>query len=182
MSFTLRLYRRFPVQYFTSTSTQRVRSLSAFSSVVVYMLMIMTLPVFGEDVESPLQGLLKTPSLRCSFSLVMQADWESGKLKNSVDKEEDIVLHFDSINPKRGKARLIGNEGATDVVVIPSASGLNFLEETPSGNINFTAIFQSAEKNSTDFIAVTSRHLLFPGLAGLYPFPSQHHGTCKIWQ
>jgi hypothetical protein len=112
----------------------------------------------------------------------MQADWMSGKLKNSVGKEEDFVLHFDSVDPQRGKARLIGNEGATDVVVIPSASGLNFLEETPSGNINLTTIFQSAEKNSTDFIAVTSRHLLFPGLAGLYPFPSQHHGTCKIWQ
>ena len=159
-----------------------MKLLSAFIPIVVCLLMAMPLPVFGEEVESPLQSLLGTRSLRCSFSLVMQADWKSGKLKNSIDKEEDFILHFDSIDPRQGKARLMGNEGATDVVVIPSVSGLNFLEETPSGNINFTTIFQSFKGNSSDYIAVTSRHLLFPGLGGRYPFPSQHHGTCKIWQ
>jgi hypothetical protein len=89
---------------------------------------------------------------------------------------------YSSLDPQRGKARLIGNEGADDVDVIPSAAGLNLFEETPFGNFNFTTIFGSFEKDSTDFIAVTSRHLLFPDLAGFHPFPSQHHGTCKIWQ
>jgi hypothetical protein len=147
--------------------------------IVVCVLIAVPYPltIFAET-----RNLLDVHSLRCRFSLVMQADWRGGKLKNSTDKKDEFVLHFDSIDTQRKQARLIGNLGAADVTVIPSVSGLHFLEETPSGSLNFTTVFQSFEKTSGDFIAVTSRHLFLPDEEGRYPFPSQRHGTCKVWE
>ena len=84
------------------------------------------------------------------------------------------VILFDAIDTKKGRARLIGNVGAEDVIVWLTAIGLTFVEATPSSNINVTTVF--ANKVGRDYIYVQSRHVV---LLSSGPLPSQYHGTCK---
>jgi hypothetical protein len=107
----------------------------------------------------------------------MQGDWEGGSLSTSKEKDESFVLHFDGIEIAKQKARLIGNQGAEDVMVMLTPSSLTFVEMTPSGNPNFTTVFPAYKKGTKEFIAVTSRHLLLID----HPFPSHHHGSCQVW-
>jgi len=111
----------------------------------------------------------------------MQADWRNGRLETSVNSEE-VTSHFDSIDLKKGTARLIGNVGAGDVITILTAESLTFIEKTASGNLNFTTVFPFYKNNTQEFLAVTSRHLVLPNREGVSPFPSQHHGTCQVWE
>lgn len=119
--------------------------------------------------------LLAARSLKCAFGTRAVADWKSGTPKVTVGRE-DFSLHFDSIDSKTQKARLIGNQGAGDVTVFTTGAGLHFIEKTGFGNINFTTVFGS--RASGGFIAVTSRHVDLLG----NPLPSQYHGVCKLWQ
>ena len=115
-------------------------------------------------------------SLKCTFSTGMYADWKGGRLTTTRVNEE-FILHFDNIATKEGRARLIGNQGASDIAVMLTPSGLTFVEVTPSGNHNFTTVFSAYKKGSQEFIAVTSRHILLMD----DPFPSQFHGSCEQW-
>ena len=125
--------------------------------------------------------LVRARSLKCTFSIVMLGDWKEGKLTTSVDSEE-FVLHFDSIDITNKRARLIGNMGAEDVGLLVTSRSLTFVEITPGGNPNFTTVYPNYKDGGTGFIAVTSRHIVLPSLKGLHPFPSQHHGSCVVWQ
>jgi hypothetical protein len=125
---------------------------------------------------SVLRSLLAARSLKCSFSAYAFADWKSGK-PNVTRGHEDFGFHFDSIDVKAQKARLIGNEGAGDVTLFATGEGLHFMEQTLTGNITITTVF--ASRSSDGFIAVSSRHMSFEPLGR--PRPSQYHGICKLW-
>ena len=85
-------------------------------------------------------------------------------------------MTFDSIDAKGGKARIIGNEGASNARVLLTATGLTFVEETAFGNVNFTTVFGRYDSaTSRRFVAISSRHQDING-----PFPSQYHGTCSV--
>ncbi|MDO8357793.1 MAG: hypothetical protein Q7U76_15520 [Nitrospirota bacterium] len=90
----------------------------------------------------------------------------------------DVVLQFDSIDFKAKKARLIGNQGASDVAALVTSAGVTFIEETGFGNIAVTTVFSDYAKGTRDFVVVHSRHM--GGLGS--PIPSQYHGTCKVWE
>jgi hypothetical protein len=139
-------------------------------------------PAWANEVAATYKRLTQSRSLKCVFVEGAQADWSNGRLNISTTKNEEFALHFDSIDAKKGTARLIGNAGAADVATILTAQGLTFIEQTPSGNLNFTTVFPFYKKGTQDFVAVTSRHLLFPGIDGKKPFPSQGHGTCQVWE
>ncbi len=121
--------------------------------------------------------LLAARSLKCVYGPGSVADWESGRLKLRLVDGGLAEAHFDSIDLQKKTARLISNVGATDVEALLSLSGISFLEETGSGNFNFTTVF--AESSSEGgFIVVTSRHVNLISA----PLVSQYHGTCKVWQ
>ncbi len=121
--------------------------------------------------------LLAARSLKCMYGPGSVADWEGGRLKLRLVDGGQPEAHFDSIDLPKQTARLISNIGATDVKVLLSLSGISFLEETGSGNFNFTTVF--AESSSEGgFIVVTSRHVNLLSR----PLVSQYHGTCKVWQ
>jgi len=122
-------------------------------------------------------ALFAARSLKCSFGPGASADWDSGRPKVTLDKAvADFILHFDSIEPDKRTARLIGNRGASDVSVVRTVAGLHFLEVTDSGSVNLTTVFARIASNR--FIAVTSRHLDLPRS----PYPSQSPGTAEVWQ
>jgi hypothetical protein len=85
-----------------------------------------------------------------------------------------MIVSFDSINYERRTAKMIGNQLISDVQVLPTASGISFLELTPSGDVILTTVFP-ANAGDKKFSAVMSRHISMMG----DPVPSQWHGTCK---
>lgn len=117
--------------------------------------------------------LLNAKSLQCSFIKGYSGVWESGGL--DISKGEMPPLIFDSVNLKTSTARLIGNVGGTDVSVTATLKGLTFIEQTTTGNLNFTTVYGDIADDG-DFITVHSRHLSIFG----QPYSSQFHGTCKI--
>ena len=83
---------------------------------------------------------------------------------------------FDSIDTKRGTARIVGNAGAGDIAVLRTVDGLTFIEETLLGTVNVTTVLARPLESTNRLVAVMSRHITsFGG-----PFPSQWHGTCRI--
>ena len=118
----------------------------------------------GGQAESPrVQRLSLATTLRCRFPGF------------------DQPLIFDSIDREAGRARFIGNRGATTVQVVPIVDGgLTLLEFPPIGYGNFTSVFvNETSKGEKVFPAVHSRH--FAGLGGKdQVLPSQVIGTCEV--
>jgi hypothetical protein len=127
--------------------------------------------------DNTFERLMGTKSLKCTFEKGTSANWKGETVKIEPDDSLD-TLHFDSIDLKAKTARLIANAGAGDVTMLWGASGLTFIERTGLGNFAFTTIFPIYKQGTTEFIAVTSRHMNLLK----YPLPSQYHGTCKVWE
>ena len=140
-------------------------------------LLISVTTASAQQADEPFTRLLSARSVRCDIGRGTQASWDGGKVQllNS-DFGPGGEVTFDSIDAKAGKARIIGNVGAGDVLVLVTIAGLTFVEQTPLGNVNFTTVFASYDSPSSGrFVAVSSRHQNLNG-----PFPSQWHGTCSI--
>jgi len=147
----------------------------AFAAVGVFCLIC--LPGQVQCQQEPITQLVSARSLECLFGPGTVAEWKAQRFTISQDLWKGDT-HFDSIDPKGGKARLIGNQGATDVLVLPSSSGLTFVEATSAGNFSFTTVYASHCGAAGIFSAVMSRHMNLLG----EPLSSQYHGTCKILQ
>lgn len=128
------------------------------------------------EVDEVFKRLFAARSLKCKYPNNSYTRWDSGRAAIELGSDANMALHFDSIDKKAGSARIIGNQGAADVFVLPTVRGVHFLETTPSGNVNFTTVFAAYAKGTRDFVSVTSRHIDLNG-----PSPSQHHGTCRVW-
>ncbi len=139
---------------------------------ILLLYVFMSAPVFGDEI---FDRLMNAKSLKCKFGPSAFADWKGSKVKVRKDKF-DATVTYDSIDLKTGKARMTADAGAADVIVLASADGLTFIEETTLGNFSFTTVFADYAKGTLDFIVVTSRHEKFIN----EPLPSQYHGTCKI--
>ena len=139
--------------------------------------------------------LLQARSIRCEWGQGTQASWQGDK--PSLEQGpfgKDPTVTFDSIDIKKGTARVIGNAGAFDVAVLRTPVGLTFIEQGREliAGLSFTTVFTStvdrdissrAERaqgrpDTSSFIAVISRHLDILGTVA----PSQYHGTCRILQ
>ena len=147
------------------------------SYAVVIIFLILSPIIQAQQVDKPFYRLLNAQSIGCELKIGTQAFWDGGKLKlKESNFGEGGKVTFDSIDTRKGKARIIGTAGAGDVVVFITPSGLTFVEQTAFGNLNFTTVFAAYDSSSLRrFIAVSSRHMNFNG-----PFPSQYHGTCSI--
>lgn len=144
---------------------------------IVLIIIVLGSSDIAESQISNFDRLLAAKSLKCSFPVVSEVDWDSGKPNVSTKYSRKLDLHFDSINWKEGKARLIGNLGAGDVKSLATPYGLTFIEITPVGNLIFTTVMAYYDKEG-DFVAMSSRHMM---LLDGKPFPSQNYGSCRIW-
>ena len=125
--------------------------------------------------DDAFQILKDAKTIKCVFSSGYVADWQTGKMEPKTDKTI-MTAHFDAIDWKAGKARSLGNQGAANERVTLTPSGLNFIEETNSGNLTVTTVFAAYKAGTNEFIAVFSRHMNILGVA----IPSQYHGTCMV--
>jgi len=107
----------------------------------------------------------------CAFN--ENGSYEIEKSKWSKEKSESILL-IDNIDLKDGSARFIGNNGSTDLSVLPTAAGLTFMEVTPFGSPMILTIFN--KKKDGKYLFVYSRHTEGSNL----PIPSQWYGNAKV--
>lgn len=79
-----------------------------------------------------------------------------------------------NLDRTKGNAQLIGNSGASTVQLIALADQLQFLEVTPSGNLNVLIVFAPPEPGAL-LPVVHSRHVLIsPANVAI----SQYAGSC----
>ena len=117
----------------------------------------------------------QTQSFRCNFTEGMRTNYDTGK--PSTKKTNDIgELVFDQLDTKKGTGRLLGNNGASDVNAFLGSNSIHIIEQTISGNINITTIYDKVKKGLDNHPVVHSRHLNLPGSG---PLPSQFVGLCK---
>ena len=121
--------------------------------------------------------LLRAKCLKCSFKEGVSTSWHAKGVKIESDQWKGDTI-FDSIDTKNGKARIVGNRGASDVILIGSPSGITFIETSDIGNMVFTTVFPLYRPGTDQFCAVMSRHmnLITESL------PSQYYGTCRVWE
>jgi len=123
------------------------------------------------------ERLMNTKCFKCEFGPGASASWDGPRVKVELDAFNNTLI-YDSIDVRAGTARIIGNQGSADVLVLQTPQGLTFIETTAMGNITITTIFPEYLKDGSDFIVVQSRHMNLPS----GPLPSQYHGTCKVWE
>jgi hypothetical protein len=160
----------------------------------------MLMVIFGFSGRSLAQSeafskLSAAKSLVCRFPVGTFANWRAHSLEIVNDRMEHPI-HFDSIDLKSKKARMIGPLGAKDVMVFKSPIDLTFIEITTMGNVIYTTVYPAYLENKTipnlpeldsisksqlpnSFIAVTSRHLFDPIFTNL-PMSAQLHGYCVL--
>lgn len=129
-------------------------------------------PSSGLAAQQP-PPLFAARTLRCMFTVTATADMDKDTPVARVTPST-FELIFDQVDLKNGSARLIGNIGASDVMVIRGDNGLTFVEGTQSGVIQVTAVYTGALADGR-FKAVASRHT---GAFGM-PIPSQAYGACR---
>lgn len=115
-------------------------------------------------------------SLKCQFPRGIFIKWNGGTISPESDGEGLPEIFFDNINFATGKARIIGNNGASDVSLIRQSAGLSFVETTTFGSVIITTIFTHSTPDG-EYLAVMSRHI--DSLAS--PLPSQYYGMCRAW-
>ncbi|MBM3253435.1 MAG: hypothetical protein FJZ16_04210 [Candidatus Omnitrophica bacterium] len=131
--------------------------------------------------ENPFKELLGAKTIKCYWGKGINANWEKGKLEIETNvewnpKKEESYSIYDSIDIKNGTARLIGNQGATDVTVLSNAGGITFIEDIFASGFSIITVFPKYEENSNKFLAVMTRHMNFMGR----PLPQQYYGTAEI--
>jgi hypothetical protein len=138
-------------------------------------LLVLLLPGAAVPADNPAAKLTAARSLKCHFDRGNRTEWIKGKPRTS-DVNHDEVVQFDSIDAKKGSARLIGTLGASDVLVVLTHVGLSFIEAAGAAFDN-TTVFPVYAKGS-EFIAVDLRTVQSMGK----PRVEQYFGTCKVWE
>ena len=116
-------------------------------------------------------------SLHCTYTSAVTTWVRHGR--RTVDQTHDKgSAVYDNINADKGTARVIGNAGASDLVVWFDRSGsLWMLERTPSGNEVVTTVVPMYAEDTDSFVVLESRHTFTgPTVTG-----ETHYGTCKVW-
>ena len=125
------------------------------------------------------QDLRDADSLRCTFPWSALAAWKGGAVpKIRVNSEKSAFeFHVDAIDHVKKTARLIGNVGVSDAMVVPLPGGLQFVESV-RGGMNVLSVSRDRIENTPGvFRAVYSRHASLE----LLQVASQYYGTCKAW-
>lgn len=145
---------------------------------ILAMLIVFALYPAIQAEASPLEDLLKANSIRCDFDKGAAASWDDGDVSvSSSNFGEGGRALYTNLDHENNKAKLSGNNGESELFMLTTAGGINFIESPGFGNMIFTSIFAHyAEPGAKKYFAVTSRHVKGFG----DPIPSQYHGTCTI--
>lgn len=151
------------------------------------MTVAISLAIAPEALTGQAAALDQVRSLRCETRTSVTTTWDRGVPAAGVAATPGMApLTFDAIDRAAGRARLIGNAGATDVALMVGDNGLQFIERTGSGNVMMTTVYRAATTALPPgtFAFVHSRHfaLMAPQPDRLIVAPSMHMGLCTVLQ
>lgn len=123
-------------------------------------------------------------SLRCTFtSRIASEHWEPGsEPRLNLGKDSQPLQFFiDSVDRENRKARMIGNIGSADLIVVSSPKMLHLIERTPVGGLNLLSIDKQLSDDGprSSFRAIYSRH--GPPISDDW-IVAQHYGSCQMWE
>lgn len=124
--------------------------------------------------DDALRALTEAKSLKCEFPWVASVDWDKDQPTTTTGVQE-FGFHIDGLDRRGGKARLIGDAGSEDLLMVVGDESVSFIERVPLGTINVTAVYAWRDKRGR-FKAVHSMHTAIGG-----PSPSQNYGYCQSW-
>lgn len=114
-------------------------------------------------------------AFKCSFESGYFTVFEGNVFKN--EPQEGMAFVIASINFDAGTAQIVGNLGASDLIILPGRENMHFIEHTGSGNLNLTTVYTGTASDGR-FLAVHSRHVG----TGADPWISQFYGLCEgLW-
>ena len=134
----------------------------------------------GATESDPVSRLRTARSLRCHFTAEADTKWTKGQrsITNEAlnpDVANEVV--YDSIDVRKGKARIVGNIGASDVAVHADSFGAIWIVDvSPAGFVFVTTIMPLYAAGTEDFIVLESRHS-WVGQSALGEQPS---GSCAL--
>ncbi|HUL72149.1 MAG TPA: hypothetical protein VLT86_03560 [Vicinamibacterales bacterium] len=134
-------------------------------------------PSLPSPQAAPKNPLFTARQLSCSFGVYATAIWKE-TTPEVVSRTQDFSFKIDSIDAKKGQARIVSGNASAIVSMIVTQTGINLVEKTRIGNLNVTTIFVAGGHDDV-FIAVHSRHL---GDLTAAPSVSQNYGTCQASQ
>ena len=147
---------------------------------LIVSLVVLAVPLAAQQFtpdKAALQALRSARSFRCSFPQYATVDWDRDQPQLQTGTEDDFILQIDGVDYSTGDARMIGNVGASDLVVVSGVTTVSFVERIPSGEVNLTTVYAWRDSMGLRFKAVHSRHTAIFG-----PSPSQYFGYCEVWQ
>ena len=138
-------------------------------------LALSTMIAYGKD--DPMLQLLAARSLKCRFVQGVETTWPNGRPKTTTAHAgTDLDVNLDSIDILNQSARMIGNNGASDVKVFATQVGVSFIDSAPAV-VDLTTMFP-IYGTGHDFIAVDTRHVMVSGAA----MAEQFYGSCQVLQ
>jgi hypothetical protein len=113
---------------------------------------------------APLNALLNSIRIRCDFGPGGGGNWLKGTSQIHSASWQGGEIVFESVDLEADKAQMTGtqgatgsSEGATDVRVVATGTGLHFSGFTPRGELVVTSVFGAVD-GSGRYLAVMSRH------------------------
>ena len=116
-------------------------------------------------------------SLLCTQESGTHANWMRGSLNTGIDDSPELDLVFDAIDLTTGRARLIGNNSAVDVLVFSEQGVLHFTEVNDRGSFVLSSVFLGKATSDGRIPFVTSRHVILLG----EPSIGQYLGSCEVF-
>ena len=118
-------------------------------------------------------------TFRCEFSEGEGRQVVDGKTTDRRGDRFSEPLIIDSINYKSRTARLVGNAGGSDLMLLSDGRlAVTFVEHTEPGGVVVLTIFKHAAGFDVYHRAVMSRHLPFNAPVGSLSM-TQYYGTCR---
>ena len=117
---------------------------------------------------------------KCTFTDSTNQFFDDAALTWKVErnKKEVMEMTFDQLDSKSGQGRVIANNGAGDITIVPGDYNLTLIEFTGVGNVNMTSIHLGNAFTHGDKVqAAHSRHV--GGAPAL--LPSQRVGACVVY-
>lgn len=143
---------------------------------LILMTLLFSVPALAQRQPAvPANPLNGVREFQCTFSNFGVARW-GDEGATVVAGEEDFNFAVAAVDLRRSRARIVGATASADATAMLTPTGLNVIEQTPSGNFLLTTIFAVARSTDT-YYAVHSRHL---GDQTTPPSASQYYGTCEV--
>lgn len=148
-------------------------------AILLTALVTFTAEAKEKEIDEQFYGM---KTIKCSYQRNVSVNFTRKGFDPSKNDKEDFEITYDSIDFKKGKARLIGNTGAADVFALSGLGALSLLEQTSVGGLNITTIFPDEYPNGApdEYMSVNSRHIAMYKLGDGGGVASQRYGKCKV--